>query len=605
MNQVAKDSQLLDTARDMFYFVTKFFEPISASATHIYHSALELCPTSSTVRKLYYDRCNRKAGVPRVLVGTPDSWDETISISTGSRYEDCAWSLCGRYIAGRTWGAVEIRNQLTLELLTTLRPTKDSISLRGPLAYSPDGRSLACTSFSAIIIWDIQTGGVLKEDEGAFYSESLVWSLDGSTIGIIDTDSNVHMYEVVSGKTRNPGKFYSEDEGTLLCVQMWAHETSFRAVTGTVHGFTLTIDIFEIGHTLAKFHSFTSTGNLLSPTCGFSFSPATFHFCISFSRMFRIFGDKDSNCLLEVEGRFGPSCFSPDGSLFAAPELDGVRFWKYTSGCYIPWRELRDTGWAYSSVQFSPTLSSILGLSFDALRLCRLHDLPTTPKTFHPTFAVLVNSGNRIAVARQQESTITLLDIHSQNPPQLIDTGVEITKLTVVGNVLLAMGSNRVVAWLLTEAGLVCGVLGDRRAGHSDSIWTVPCQESEPETLIAGRVAGIDSFQDTFTVFDTESGELLEDTPQPRSKLVALNDGLSCERPLYSSNFSRPTFFSRRNEVPFLSTYQRGWVGGLGGRYMLWLPVKWRHVWDDGTWHHDLRVAAMSIFPHTAVFVKF
>jgi WD40 repeat protein len=595
LNQVAKDSYLLDTARDFFHFVTKFFEPISASATHIYHSALELCPTSSTVRKLYYDRCNRINHVPRVLVGTPDLWDQTISISTGFRYKDYAWSPCGRYIAARTSDTIEIRNQLTLELLTTLRPIEDNISLRGALAYSPDGRSIACTSSTAIIIWDIQTGGVLKQDERVFDSESLAWSLDGSTIGIIDIARNVHTYEVVLGKTQNLGRLFSGVEGHSPLYQMWTHEASFRAVTVTQYR-QLEIQIFEIGRTLVEFHSFT-TDILLPPRSEFSFSPATFHVCIYFFSMLRIFGGRDSNCLLEVKGCFRSNCFSPDGCLFAASDSDSVCFWKCISGCYIPWRELRDTGWAYSSLQFSPTLSSILGLSFDALRLCRLHDLPTTPQTFHPTFAVLVNSGNRIAVARQRESTITLLDIHSQNPPQFVDTGVGITKLTVVGNVLLVIGSGKVVAWLLTEAGLVCGVLGDRRAGHSDSIWTVPCQDSNPSTSIAGWVAGINSLQDTYAVFHTESGELLKDTPQPNSDLEALE----LIRHFYSSNLSPPSASRQGNKVPL--RLQQGWVSAPGGRYMLWVPVDWRGAWDRGTWRHDL--TAMVISLPKAIFVKF
>jgi WD40 repeat protein len=600
VNQVAKDSQLLDIARDFFHFVTKFFEPISASATHIYHSALELCPTSSTVRKLYYDRCNRINHVPRVLVGTPDFWDQTISISTGSRYEDCAWSPCGRHIAARTSDTVEIRNQLTLELLTTLRPTKDSISLRGPLAYSPDGRSIACSSSSAIIIWDIQTGGVLKQDERVFDSESLVWSLDGSTIGIIESASNVRTYEVISSKKQNLGKLYSGDEGTLLHYQMWTHEKSFQAVTVTRHKDALTIDIFEIGRTLVKFHSF-ATEILLSPHSKFSFSPATFHVCIDFSSMLRIFGDQDSNCLLEVNDNFYSHCFSPDGSFFAVSTSIGVRFWKYTSGCYILWRELRNQRWPHYSLQFSPTLSSVLGRRSDVLLVCRLHDLPTTPQTFHPTFAELVHSGNRIAVTRQREGTITILDTHSQNPPQFVDTGVEITKLVVFGNVLLAIGSGKVVAWLLTRAGLVRGVLGDRRAGHSDSIWTVPCRHSNPSTLIEGWVAGIRSLQDAYTVFHTESGELLEDTPQPYSKLRALDDELSREGHIHGLNLSPPSASCRGSEVPSRLTCQRGWVGGPGARYMLWVPVEWRHVWRYGTWHHDLTVMQMR----GGIFVKF
>jgi WD40 repeat protein len=611
LNQVAKDINLLDTARDFFHFVTEFFEPISASATHIYHSALELCPTSSTVRKLYYDRCNRIAGVPRVLVGTPDLWDQTISISTGSQYENCAWSPCGRFIAARTSDTVEIRNQLTFELLTILRPTEGSISPTGPLAYSPDGRSLACFSPTAIIIWDIQTGGVLKEDKCVFGSCSLVWSLDGSTIGIIDTASNVHTYEVVSGKTRNPGKLHLGHKGFLFLYQMWAHEASFRAVTivGVEHEHQqeITIDIFEIGRTLTKFHSFTFTftftGDFFSSVDILTFSPATFHFCVNSFSMIRIFGDQDSNCLLEVKSTFGPNCFSPDGSLFAVSNSISVFFWKYTSGCYIPWRELRDMRWEFLSLQISPTLSSMLGHEGDDIKVCHLHDLPTTPQTSHPTVAALVNSRNRIAAARLGESAITLLDIHSQNPPQFVDTGVEITKLTVVGNVLLAVGSGKAVAWLLTEAGLVCGVLGDRRAGHSDSIWTVPCQESKPATFIKGFVAGIDPSHNTFIVFHTESGELLEETPQPRSKLEDLNDELSRERHLHSSNLSRPSASRQSSEVPLLPTCQQGWVGSPGGRYMLWVPVDWRSMWRYGTWHHDFTL--MDLYSRKKIFVKF
>ena len=69
MNQVAKDEELLDIAKDYFQFVTKFFEVINVSAPHIYPPALELCPTSLNIRKLDYWRIIRFSRV----VGTPDS----------------------------------------------------------------------------------------------------------------------------------------------------------------------------------------------------------------------------------------------------------------------------------------------------------------------------------------------------------------------------------------------------------------------------------------------------------------------------------------------------------------------------------------------------
>ena len=40
----------------------------------------------------------------------------------------------------------------------------------------------------------------------------------------------------------------------------------------------------------------------------------------------------------------------------------------------------------------------------------------------------------------------------------------------LTGNVLLVVGSEIVVAWLLTKEGIVNGVSGNRRAGRGDSI---------------------------------------------------------------------------------------------------------------------------------------
>lgn len=122
-----------------------FFEPIKASATHIYHSALELRPTSSIVRKHYYNQCHGITCLPRAVIGGPDAWDPTVSVSSkGDEYGSCTWSPCGRFIAAQIGNIVEIRDQLTFELLTVLQPAETTNQLTGPLVYSPDGHSLAC-----------------------------------------------------------------------------------------------------------------------------------------------------------------------------------------------------------------------------------------------------------------------------------------------------------------------------------------------------------------------------------------------------------------------------------------------------------------------------
>ena len=159
MNQVSGAEELLNTAKDCFHFVTKFFEPINIPAVHIYHSALELSPLSSIVRRLYYHR--RHTPFPRVVAGIPDAWEEGIRLYAKHHYHAYTWSPCGRFIAAQTQETVEIRDPLSSELLSTL--TQPKAGCTGRLAYSPDGYSLASLSNTSLTIWDVQTGGVTRD----------------------------------------------------------------------------------------------------------------------------------------------------------------------------------------------------------------------------------------------------------------------------------------------------------------------------------------------------------------------------------------------------------------------------------------------------------
>ena len=159
-NQVVGDHQLLQTARDYFHFATTFLEIINTSATHIYHSALELSPLSSVVRKFYYHQ--RPCISPRVVIGTSDSRKASAAVSTShSHYLSSTWSPCGQFVAVVAREAVEVWNTLTLKLLSTMQSPAIATRFNPGIAYSPDGLCLAGCSSDAIIIWDIQTGGVI------------------------------------------------------------------------------------------------------------------------------------------------------------------------------------------------------------------------------------------------------------------------------------------------------------------------------------------------------------------------------------------------------------------------------------------------------------
>jgi len=580
MDQVVKHEQLLDMAKDYFQFVTRFFEVIKVSATHIYHSALELCPTSSIIRKLYYHR--RVACSPKVVIGISESWTQTIAISSKEEYNGlCIWSPCGRFVAAQTRRAVEIRIQLTLELITILQPPEMIPDLTGPLAYSPDGRSIACASDTAIIIWDIQTGGVAKEIGCGTKNIALVWSLNGGTICTIDSQDQgtftVHTYDVSSGTASSPGTLWLGRNSHL-----WTVDKSFRVMTTVPSVYD--IDIFEVGSTLTKIQSFSP--RFSSARHGISFSPTTHHLSALGSNTLSVSDVRSSEVLLRTEGEFFSQCFSSDGSLFAASQGSFVHVWKYDSGHYAPCGKFQFQGLRDPPLQFSPTpSSSILGHSKNILQVSRLHELPTAPETRREQYAELSRSGTRVATAHFMESTVTTTDILAQTPPQFIDTDVAIERLALTGNVLLVADSRQVVAWLLTEEGLVAGVIGDRRVGCGDSIWTV--FHYGWTVKVEGQVGVINIGRDAM-FYRTDTGEVLRPTQALHDVQGDPSDLYLGWNHLHLHNLSRCNAPIEDRWQTSPATVREGWVKDAEGKHRLWVPAEWRAYWEPRDWRHDV-----------------
>src|ERR1700753_4082350 len=108
-------SPTLDLVRDYSRFVISFFEVISASAPHIYHSALLLSPQTSITRRLYKQYTSPLA---RVIHGLPKSWEP---ISASANLDDfegyTAWSPCGKFVAIAKRASTEILDGVTLNRL--------------------------------------------------------------------------------------------------------------------------------------------------------------------------------------------------------------------------------------------------------------------------------------------------------------------------------------------------------------------------------------------------------------------------------------------------------------------------------------------------------
>ena len=497
---------------------------------------------------------------------------------------------------------MEIRNQLTLELTTILQPPETIPDLKGLLAYSPDGRSIACASNTAIIIWDIQTGGVAKEIRCSASNISLVWSSNGGSIFTIDSKGletfAVHTYGVSSSTASSPGTLRSGYNPHL-----WTVDESFRVMTTVRNVYDIeAIEIFQVGSTLTKIQSFSP--RFSCAIISMSFSPTTHHISVLGSHALSIFDVRSSEDLLHAEGNFFSRCFSSDGSLFAASEGEIVCVWKYDSGYYTLCGKYQFQGLYRPPLQLSPTLSSILGHSKNILEVLRLHELPTAPETHRRQYVRLSRSGTRVATAYEMGSTVTITDILAQTPPQFINTGMAIMGLVLTGNVLLVVGSTHLVVWLLTEEGLVDGVTGGRRVGCKDSIWTMRFAESKCMFRVEGEVGIIRVGGSTLRIYHTDTGEVLHPAQELHGNWDSPGDHHLGRNHLRFHNLPQCNIPLEDRWKTSQATLREGWVKDAEGKHRLWIPVEWRTSWDPADWRHDV-TTQLSRLGGMPILVKF
>ena len=633
LNQVTEDHQLLNIAQDYFQFATNFCEVIEVSATHIYHSALEQSPLSSIVRKFYYSQ--KPHPLPRVIIGTPDSWDlSTTSTSTGSSfYLSSTWSPCGQFVASATKETVEIRDALALKLLSTILPTKATIGFRCGLAYSPDGWSLASCFNTGIVIWDTQTGGeVTKIDcEVIGNGLELVWSLDGKTIGTVSPRVSgaiaVHTYDVASG-----AKLSSNTVQSMGNAYLWAYDTSFHimAMAGGRKGWS--INIFEVGPTITKIDPFSFQSHFAFG----AFSPTTCWISVSTSTTgnhnhnpgLLILEVQNSGVLLQETGYHSHHTFSLDGHSFAAFTNGCLHIWKFTSGHYVRWREFQQ---ASATLQFSPTSSSILGHAGTLLHILHLGCSPlalsmgSVTTTHGQPLDAFSPYGTYIATTHHGKSTITITNLHSQNPSpsQFIDTDLEISAMVLTGSVLLVKGSDKIVAWLLTEEGVVDGIFGNTRADCNDSLWEVSTQSFSTgwarilgqgdsnddndgylDFVVEDEIAAIRRGGYVIRAYHTRTGEILESDEAPLHTGYRFHGPHHDECNLYHHNPYKYCEPLKYNWPVSQTSLQEGWVKDPEGKHRLWIHPNWRSSRNSVDWLDKVTTLRLKN-PSKLVIIKF
>jgi len=610
---MTEDHELLNTAGDYFQFVTKFFEVIKVSASHIYHSALELSPQSSIVREQYYSKLFQDHW-PRVICGIPSSWKPG---GINGNYGSYTWSPCGQFFAAQTPTSVEIWDTLTLDKHSSLQPTKSIPKDLKPighspnaLAYSPDGHSLAGCFGSVATIWDIQTGGVIKEIECGPVDaspKSLVWSLDGTTISAIFLKGEgnwiVFICDIVSVKV-STHMVQSPYEPCL-----WSHENSIWMMTISEN--KTTINTFEIWPTinvcLVKSHSIAHSisGN----------PPPAMHQDRFLSGDlshwgFSVYDIHSQQLLLRGCSFFTANCFSSGGELLATTRYHEAYIWRLEehSQYYHQWKEFplwEALGDTPRGLKFSPTSSSLLISRDGYLEVQPLEGSIThTPEKI--TLIEFSSNGTYLVTALKDESTIVIINLYNNNS-WLIDTNIAICQLTLTGNILLVgEPSGNLAAWRLTAEGTVDGASDIRRVAHSSSLW-VKMQMGDNVRLWTSGQIGVVKGSRGIVYYDVKTGEKLN-SAVPRIPSPSSSSWKDFHHDSDGTDFSTwPTFsyydlfecsgHPSKDNLPASTPWcQEGWLMYPEGEHQhrLWLPTHWRTKWEEAHWLNETKVLGFT-----------
>ena len=440
-----------------------FFEVISTSAPHIYHSALPLSPQTSVVHKLHKLYAHP---LVRVIQGMSISWEQVVAtVFHRGLVSRVAWSPCKRYIAvSRSNPAtIEILDAVTLEQLQTFKAQHED----GWLSFSPGSRSL--THFNdghdGLTTWDLQTGGQINTIPSTSHMAdsqcfSSTYSINGEMVAIAyedqgDTATGISIYNLPSGTHVYS---YHSSVGRIVA-PIWTVGECLQFVTVNPGAITIWKITFTSIHTLTEVESLSAPDNIGDLETAL-FLPSLSRLAYLHQNEVIIWDAQDSKLLLNCSGDnyYPEMSFSPDGCFFACETVDqGTNLWKDSPAGYVLHRKLISRiGASSGGPLLSPNGESIITSRFRETLLWHTTDpisslstISTQPAGLTDFFLEFLPGGSSVVTAQQRGNTVKVLSLKSGDPWLVIDTGVKICGMGVAGNAIVVVSKGRIITWNL------------------------------------------------------------------------------------------------------------------------------------------------------------
>ena len=382
-------------------FLLEHFDTINNSPSHIYHSALPLCPSSSWLHKCY------SAELPlqvKVFKGLPAGWgmcSRTVS------FDDIlsALSYWNHTIAvGLVNSDIVIFDTITGSQTAVFSGHTDRVR---SLIFSSDGMLLVSGSYDKTVkLWDVQTGGVVKTFSGHTHKvQSVSISADCTTIASGSKDNTICLWDIQTGECHHVIEqqdpvwhvcFSPTDPQYLLFVsghRVWQWDISSHQIPPGYDGFQV------------------------------AFSPDGTQFVLSNKAAVTV-RNSDSRVIVAefhmANCNTSFCCFSPDGRLVAVAAGDTAYIWDITgSDPHLVETLIGHTSSITSLVFSSP--SSLVSASYDrSVKFWQIGisstdpvetDPKSTPLNSTPIKSITLQAKDGVAILSDLDGVVRIWDI--------------------------------------------------------------------------------------------------------------------------------------------------------------------------------------------------
>jgi len=298
---------------DSQLFLLEHFDTIYNSPSHLYHSALPLCPSSSWLYACYSLGLSKEA---KVVEGLPVEWG---MCSRTVLLDSSPWPLSywnNTIAVGSMNGDVLILNATTGSQAAVLSGHTDHVK---SLTFSSEGTSLVSGSDDTTIkLWDVQTGGVVRTFHG---HTDKVWSIsvsaDHTIIASGSDDKTLRLWDIQTGVCHQIIK--QEDWVSCIRFSPTDPQSLMSASSGTVQQWDIN------GHKVGPTYSAHQI----------AFSPDGTQFILYMEGHVTVQNINSGVVVAKfymehTHIHISPCCFSPDGKLVAVAAAYKAYVWDIT-----------------------------------------------------------------------------------------------------------------------------------------------------------------------------------------------------------------------------------------------------------------------------------